>query len=188
MIISFLAVIKALEGKKIDIITSSLVLAERDAKLMKYFYNLFDLSVDYCRDLDLNSNNKNKNLENECYTADIVYGDTLSFEGDILRTNFMEIVGRGKRRPYDCLIIDEIDNICIDNIKNITELLDDFHGYKFLEYDYFYIYNKLKEKDNDFRKNMDKKNYKKNIIINKEEIVNDLENLVKKELLEFEKL
>lgn len=188
VIISFLAIIKALEGKKVDIITSSLVLAERDAKLMKYFYNLFGLSVDYCRDLDLNSNNKNKNLENECYTADIVYGDTLSFEGDILRTNFMEIVGRGKRRPYDCLIIDEIDNICIDNIKNITELLDDFHGYKFLEYDYFYIYNKLKEMDNDFRKNMDKKNYKINIIINKEEIVNHLENLVTKELLDFKQL
>ena len=75
---------------------------------------------------------KNKYLENECYTADILYGDTLSFEGDILRTNFMEMVGRGKRRTYDCLIIDEIDNICIDNIKNITELLDDFHGYRFL--------------------------------------------------------
>lgn len=181
MIISFLAVIKALEGKKIDIITSSLVLAERDAKLMKYFYNLFDLSVDYCRDLDLNSNNKNKNLENECYTVDIAYGDTLSFERDNLN-KFYGNCRKGKRRPYDCLIIDEIDNICIDNIKNITELLDDFHGYKFLEYDYFYIYNKLKEMDNDFRKNMDKKNYKKNIIINKEEIVNDLENLVKEEL------
>jgi len=72
VIISFLAIIKALEGKKVDIITSSLVLAERDAKLMKYFYNLFGLSVDYCRDLDHNSNNKYKNLENEFYTAEIV--------------------------------------------------------------------------------------------------------------------
>ena len=188
VIISFLAIIKALEGKKVDIITSSLVLAERDAKLMKYFYNLFGLSVDYCRDLDHNSNNKYKNLENECYTADIVYGDTLSFEGDILRTNFMEIVGRGKRRPYDCLIIDEIDNICIDNIKNITELLDDFHGYKFLEYDYFYIYNKLKEMDNESRNKMDEKDYKINILINKEEIVNELEKTVKEELKDFKKL
>ena len=38
----------------------------------------------------------------EFYDADIVYGDTLSFEGDILRTNFMDSVGRGKRK-FDCL-------------------------------------------------------------------------------------
>ena len=49
IIISFLAIIKALEGKKVDILTSSCVLAERDATEMKDFYNLFGLSVDYCK-------------------------------------------------------------------------------------------------------------------------------------------
>lgn len=184
---SFLAVIEALEGKKVDIITSSLVLAERDATLLKNFYNLFGLTVDYCRNSDPNSKKKNKYLENECYTADILYGDTLSFEGDILRTNFMEMVGRGKRRTYDCLIIDEIDNICIDNIKNITELLDDFHGYRFLEYIYFIIYSKLKEMDKEFRKNMEKKNVNINMLINKKEIVEILEKKVK-EIIDFKKL
>ena len=48
IIISFLAVIKALQGKKVDILTSSTVLAERDAKEMSKFYNYFGLSVDYC--------------------------------------------------------------------------------------------------------------------------------------------
>ena len=55
---SFLAVIEALEGKKVDIITSSLVLAERDATLLKNFYNLFGLTVDYCRNSDPNSEKK----------------------------------------------------------------------------------------------------------------------------------
>ena len=140
IIISFLAIIKAFQGKKIDILTSSLILAERDANEMKNFYNLFGLSVDYCRQNireNYSDHFENKKKEKECYDcykADIVYGDTLSFEGDILRTNFMGTVGRGKKRNFDCIIIDEIDNICIDNIKNITELLDNFHGYKFLEY------------------------------------------------------
>ena len=184
---SFLAIIEALKGKKVDIITSSLVLAERDATLLKNFYNLFGLTVDYCRNLDPKKKKKNKYLENECYTADILYGDTLSFEGDILRTNFMEMVGRGKRRPYDCLIIDEIDNICIDNIKNITELLDDFHGYRFLEYIYLIIYSKLKEMDKEFRKNMEKKNFSINMLINKKEIVEILEKKAE-EIIDFQKL
>ena len=155
IIISFLAIIKALEGKKVDILTSSCVLAERDAIEMKDFYNLFGLSVDYCKtnnDKELNESS----LENfKCYDANIVYGDSLSLEGDILRTNFMGIVGRGNNRSYDCIIIDEIDNICIDNIKNTTELLDNFHGYKFLEYIYLYIYNQLSEIDkNIFRSSL----------------------------------
>lgn len=51
----------------------------------------------------------------------------------------MEIVGRGKRRPYDCLIIDEIDNICIDNLRNIVEQIDNFPGFGFLEFLYLFI-------------------------------------------------
>ena len=154
IIISFLAVIKAFQGKKVDILTSSLVLAERDAKEMKSFYNFFGLSVDYCKK-DEKETFRNTYLEERrekpecfsCYKADIVYGDPLSFEGDILRTTFMGLIGRGNKRNFDCIIIDEIDNICIDNIKNITELLDNFHGYKFLEYIYLFIYDQLSKLD-----------------------------------------
>ena len=153
IIISFLAVIKAFQGNKIDILTSSPVLSKRDANEMRSFYNYFGLTVDYCNK-DFVENFRNTYIEEkerpecfECYKADIVYGDPLSFEGDILRTNFMGLVGRGNKRNFDCIIIDEIDNICIDNIKNITELLDNFHGYKFLEYIYLFIYNELVKLD-----------------------------------------
>ena len=139
LIITFLATIKAFMGKKVDILTSSLVLAERDALKMKKFYQLFDITVDYCR-TGYDSNNNEK-----CYTyynADICYGDSLSFEGDILRSEFMGIRGRGKR-GFECIIIDEIDNICLDNIKNITEIIDNFKGYKYLEFCYLTIYEEL---------------------------------------------
>ena len=155
IIISFLAVIKAFQGKKIDILTSSLVLAERDANEMRNFYNYFGLSVDYCKNYFKDNFKKEFSDKKECfdcYNKDIVYGDCLSFESDILRTEFMGIIGRGKIRNFDCIIIDEIDNICIDNIKNITELLDNFHGYKFLEYIYLFIYNELAELDKEIWK------------------------------------
>ena len=197
IIISFLAIIKALEGKKVDILTSSCVLAERDATEMKDFYNLFGLSVDYCKvnnDKELFDNS----LENlECYNADIVYGDSLSLEADILRTNFMGIVGRGYKRPFDCIIIDEVDNICLDNIKNITELLDNFHGYKYLEYIYLYIYNQLFEIDKKIKQDLLNEKFKKNdkiedyqlyIIKNRNNIIEKLINLSKEELLDFQKL
>ena len=196
IIIAFLAIIKALEGKKIDILTSSCVLAERDAKEMKDFYNLFGLSVDYCKTNNEKELRENK-LENfNCYNADIVYGDTLSFEADILRTNFMGIIGRGKKRPFDCIIIDEIDNICLDNIKNITELLDDFHGYKFLEYIYLYIFYKLSEIDKEFKEylKLDNSNgiiensYQLFILNNKKNIIKKLIELSQEELLDFNKL
>ena len=151
IIISFLAILKSFQGKKIDILTSSSVLAERDAKELKSFYNFFDIKVDYCKDNNGKISKNDERMKNkeclDCYNADIVYGDPLNFESDILKTNFMGIPGRGRKRGFDCIIIDEIDNICIDNIKNITELLDNFHGYKFLEYVYLFIYKEIKKLD-----------------------------------------
>ena len=190
IIISFLAVIKAFQGNKIDILTSSTVLAKRDANEMKSFYNFFGLSVDYCN-RDFVETFRNTYLEDykerpecfECYKADIVYGDPLSFEGDILRTNFMGLVGRGNKRNFDCIIIDEIDNICIDNIKNITELLDNFHGYKFLEYIYLFIYKELVKLDQKILKevNYDKIEHEIYVLAKKKKIIDDLIKITKHE-------
>ena len=147
LIISFLAAFMNLvHKKKIDILTSSIILAQRDCLLYKNFYNIFDVSTDFCRD-NLDSEKKNK----ICYDADILYGDCLNFEADILRAIFLGAPGRKNERGFDCIIIDEIDNICIDNIKNITELLDDFPGYKSLEFIYIYIYCLLMKIDDEYK-------------------------------------
>ena len=149
LIISFLAAFMNLvHKKKIDILTSSIILAQRDCFLYKNFYNIFKISTDFCRD-NLDSEIKNK----ICYYADILYGYCLNFEADILRANFLGVPGRKNERGFDCIIIDEIDNICIDNIKNITELLDDFPGYKSLEYIYIYIYCLLIKIDDEYKNN-----------------------------------
>ena len=166
LIISFLAVFMNLvHKKKIDILTSSIILAERDCLLYKNFYTIFGIRTDFCRE-NLDSEKKNK----ICYDTDILYGDCLNFEADILRTNFLGAPGRKLDRGFDCIIIDEIDNICIDNIKNITELLDDFPGYKSLEFIYIYIYSLLIKIDLEYKHN--------DILINidKEKIINRLTN------------
>ena len=91
----------------------------------------------------------------------------------------MGILGRGIKRKFDCIIIDEIDNIALDNLKNTTELLDSFHGYKFLEYIYLFIYKKLKEITD---------NKKENIHEKKDEIIKELKEECIKEFNDFEKL
>ena len=197
IIISFLAILKAFQGKKVDILTSSSVLAERDAKEMKPFYNYFNLSVDYCN-RDFRETFRNTYIEEVkerqecfgCYKADIVYGDPLSFEGDILRTNFMGLVGRGNKRNFDCIIIDEIDNICIDNIKNITELLDNFHGYKFLEYVYLFIYNDLVKLNKEMLEKVEFNDVKHQISVlaTKKQIIETLFKNAKKEFQNLETL
>ena len=166
LIISFLAVFMNLVyNKKIDILTSSIILAKRDCLLYKTFYNIFGINTDFCRD-NLDAERKNK----ICYDTDILYGDCLNYEADILRANFLGAPGRKPERGFDCIIIDEIDNICIDNIKNITELLDDFPGYKSLEYIYIFIYGLLIKIDDDYEHN------DVVICINKEKIIARLKN------------
>lgn len=143
LIIMFLATLKALEGKKVDILTSSPVLAERDCRNTKQFYEVFGLTCDFCHE-DENEDNSNENLVYKNYNSDIVYGTILSFAGDYLRTSFIGTKGRGDRK-FEVIIIDEIDNICIDNIMNQTQLIDNFKGYKFLEYIYLFIYFNLQQ-------------------------------------------
>jgi len=162
LIISFLALIKAFSGYKVDILTSSPILAERDANKMKDFYNFFDISVDYGRETKSDETGKYFSY----YKADICYSDALTFEGDILRTEFLGNIGRGNKRGFDCIIVDEIDNICLDNIKNMTELTDSFRGYKYLEYCYLVIFNELKQIDKKFigLNSEEKKKRKKEIV------------------------
>ena len=148
--ISFLALYLAIIGNKVDILTSSPVLAQRDAKDREKFYNRFGISCDFCRSDSKNNSNNIIQFETdenqfECYKADIVYGDGTNLIGDILRSEFMGRKGRGNR-PFDYIIIDEIDNICIDNLRNVVELIDNFPGYKYLEYLYLFIYKQLNNK------------------------------------------
>lgn len=172
LIITFLAAyLNIVENKKIDILTSSIILAERDYNLYKNFYEIFDIKADFCKE-----NVDDKNQYKICYLADIIYGDCLNYEADILRANFLGAPGRISSRKFDCIIIDEIDNICIDNIKNLTELLDDFPGYKLMEYIYIYIYNLLIKIDEEYGKNEIVININKDKIISK--LIDEFENFV----------
>ncbi|CAF3851092.1 unnamed protein product [Rotaria sp. Silwood1] len=79
MLAAYLAVGK--QGKKVDIITTSEVLAIRNTEEFKDFYDMFNLTCTHnCRDGEKNDQTN--------YSLDIVYGTVNHFAGDLLRTEF----------------------------------------------------------------------------------------------------
>ena len=130
LIIQFLAAYLAMIENKVDIITSNTVLANRDAEDEK--------TIEFYRNLHLTVGCASKNQ----YTKDIVYGDTQNFEAGILRDEFKEKNIR-KNRPFNCVIVDEVDSISLDNIITMTQLTDNFPGrssFHFFYYEILMIY------------------------------------------------
>ena len=127
-IICSLSIYYALLKHKVDVISSSYTLAQRDSEGFKFLYSFFNLTTNYPFD-----------SKPEPYIADILYGTFFEFEGDYLR----DITSNNKirnNRPYDVIIIDEVDNLFIDNIFSSTRLTHSSRGFKFLIPIYLTIY------------------------------------------------
>ncbi|CAF4670608.1 unnamed protein product, partial [Rotaria sp. Silwood2] len=136
-IISILAVIHALKGKYVDIITSSPVLAERDAKEKVNFYNMFNLEC---------SHNKDKqNYQTgpkACYKKQIVYGEVAQFQFDTLRTEYAQLNTLGDRK-FNIAIVDEVDSMLIDDSSKIARLATTIAGMDQLQLIYHVIWHQL---------------------------------------------
>ncbi|KAA0202607.1 hypothetical protein HAZT_HAZT002059, partial [Hyalella azteca] len=127
-IISILAIIFALRGDKVDVITSSPVLAERDAKQQAKLYGMFGLT---CSD----NNDKTVYLKGrkDCYLSDIVYGEMSQFQFDVLRDNYSKLGTLGGRK-LSVALVDEVDSMLVDDSSKIARLsstvpgMDHFHA------------------------------------------------------------
>lgn len=121
IIINSLAIIKVLNGHKVDIVTSNPLLAERDCSESKSLYQKFGISVDNNVDeykleySDLIEKKKKK------YAKDVIYGTTYDFQDDILRDEY-ELTGIRNKREFDIVIVDEIDSMLIDEYEKRTLL------------------------------------------------------------------
>ena len=127
-IISSLSIYYALMGHKVDIISSGYTLAQRDSDEFKELYDYFNLTTSVP-----------SNYMSGPYKADILYGTFLEFEGDLLREITSGCFIRNNR-PFDVIIIDEVDNLFIDNILSSTRLTNPSLGFKFLIPIYITLY------------------------------------------------
>ncbi|CAF0939898.1 unnamed protein product [Adineta ricciae] len=125
-IVSILTVIKAIQGKRVDIVTSSITLAKRDVNQWKSFYEMFNLTAAH-------NNDETNYVEGFkcCYKANIVYGTASQFQFDILRDEFSLLKTRADR-PFDLVIIDEVDSMLIDETNATARLADHLPGMEWL--------------------------------------------------------
>jgi hypothetical protein len=121
--IAMFAILKSLQGQKVDVVTSASYLAKRDADHFRKFYHLFNLNV---------GNNLDKGYVRglkRCYADDvhIVYGAINDFQFDLLRDEYSRLGTRG-RRPFEVVIVDEVDNLLIDEGSKIAMLANGMPG------------------------------------------------------------
>ena len=121
-------------GKKIDIITSSAPLARRDSEEQGLFYELFGLNCDH----NITKPSDPFIGAKPCYTSDIVYGDSLSFQSDLLRSEFKGLGTRGDRN-FEAVIVDEVDSMLIDEGSKIAKLASPICGMEHLETVFIFV-------------------------------------------------
>ncbi|KAF6205681.1 hypothetical protein GE061_019854 [Apolygus lucorum] len=133
LIVVAASIIKALKGDKVDIITSSSVLARRDATDNADIYNLFQVDV---------SHNCNDDVEvrKTAYSSNqVVYGDLSDFQRDYLLHEFYNINVLGDRN-FVSVIVDEVDSMLLDKGNNMLYLSHGIPGLDKLESVYLYIW------------------------------------------------
>ncbi|XP_037538555.1 protein translocase subunit SecA-like [Nematolebias whitei] len=116
-IVAMFAAYRAMKGDKVDIMSSSSVLAERDMEDWEEFYATLNISV------DCNVNKQDEDLK-KCYKSQVVYGTVEQFAGDWLRQHFhrMDIFSQ---RTFQCAILDEVDSLMLDKGHNTVYLSSD---------------------------------------------------------------
>ena len=114
LVIAALAVVKSLNGVKVDIACSSPILAQRDEQDWRSFYSFFGLN-------SAAISNASRSQVQETYKKDIVYGTVHDFSADVLKQEFEGTKTR-HQRGFKCLVIDEVDNLTIDNCLHQTLL------------------------------------------------------------------
>lgn len=106
-VIAMFAALRVLRGETVEIVSSSSVLCQRDAREWSNFYKHFGITVDSNTDKDNDENRR------ECYRKDIVYGSIEAFAADHLRQIF-EMKDVMPHRSPQCILIDEVDSLLLD--------------------------------------------------------------------------
>src|SRR5213082_3508912 len=105
------AVLNALAGRGVHIVTVNDYLARRDAEWMSPLYRALGLSVGVIvHDLD-------EDQRRAAYGADITYGTNNEFGFDYLRDNMKYDLAQCVQRGHQFAIVDEVDSILIDEAR-----------------------------------------------------------------------
>ena len=126
----FPAVLNALEGKGVHVLTFNDYLAKRDAKWMGPVYQFLGLSVGYVQE------GMSIGMRKKAYAADVTYLSAKEAGFDYLRDSLCYDLRNVVHRPFHFAIIDEADSILIDEARiplviagSEDNYLSDLHRY-----------------------------------------------------------
>ncbi|KAF7706856.1 hypothetical protein HF521_020110 [Silurus meridionalis] len=132
-ILAMLATIHAIRGVKVDIVTSSPVLARRDLEEWSELYKMFGITSSAVPPMmnDVSSE-KQDEMTQEAYKQQIIYSTVGTFAADTLKQEFEKKTTRGDRR-FEMVLVDEVDYMTLDNGVQITFLSHECSGLQHLE-------------------------------------------------------
>jgi preprotein translocase subunit SecA len=105
------AVLNALAGRGVHVVTVNDYLARRDAEWMGRIYNFLGLSVGVI------VHGLSDQQRKEAYNCDIIYGQNNEFGFDYLRDNMKFNLEDYVQREHHYAIVDEVDSILIDEAR-----------------------------------------------------------------------
>lgn len=105
------AYLNALTGKGVHIITVNEYLANRDANWMGNIYRFLGLTV------GVNLRELSPKEKKEVYNCDITYSTNNEIGFDYLRDNMVVKASDRVQRPFNFVIIDEVDSVLIDEAR-----------------------------------------------------------------------
>ena len=105
------AVLNALKGQKVYIVTVNDYLAERDANWMRPIYEYFGLKVSSL------TSDQSFNDKKESYDSNIIYCTSSELGFDYLRDNMVLFKDQKTQKDLNFAIVDEVDSILIDEAR-----------------------------------------------------------------------
>ncbi|KAK2892403.1 hypothetical protein Q8A67_012391 [Cirrhinus molitorella] len=133
-ILAMFATILAIRGIKVDIVTSSPVLARRDQEEWKRFFEMFGVTSSVvpppCSSA-YSPEEQEKHLK-DAYRQQVVYGTVGAFAADTLKQEFEKRTTRDTRQ-FELVIVDEVDYMTLDNGVQVTFLSHESSGFRHVE-------------------------------------------------------
>lgn len=133
-ILAMFATILAIRGTKVDIVTSSPVLAQRDQEEWKKLFKMFGVTSSVVPPPFSSSDSPEKQEKRlkDAYRQQIVYGTVGVFAADTLKQEF-EKRATHDTRQFELVIVDEVDYMTLDNGVQVTFLSHESSGFRHVE-------------------------------------------------------
>ncbi len=138
--VAMLAALYALQGQKVDVLTTSTELSIPEVAKQTPFFTTLGLAVGE----NSATNNGDDEAKHTVYQKDIVYGTAEDFQGDILRTEFFRRKIRGDR-GFGVVLVDEVDSMLFDDRSHSIRLSSQMPAMNHLEIIYGTAWNQVNQ-------------------------------------------